>query len=227
MRLLTICTLLVVALPAHAARPMITDDARITDPGACQVETWFQRFRDATDWWALPACNPGGNFEVTAGGAHAHAEGEAQRSAFLVQGKTLFKPLETDGWGIGLAAGYATQPGGGSGSGAPYFYVPVSLSFAADRILIHGNLGATRLRVSGDTRFTWGIGGEFALTDRIYAIAESFGQDRGGGLYQGGVRVWLVPAHVQIDATVGSSYNDSREDRWFSLGLRLISPRLF
>jgi hypothetical protein len=227
MRLLSTFALLAVTLPALAARPMITDDARITDPYACQVETWFQRFRDATDWWALPACNPGGNFEVTAGGAHAHADGGTQSSAFLIQGKTLFKPLETDGWGIGLAAGYATKPGGGSSSGAPYAYIPFSLSFAEDRFVVHSNLGAIRLRETGVTRFTWGIGGEFAVTERIYAIAESFGQDKGGGFYQGGARIWLVPGHVQVDATVGSSYHDSRADRWFSLGLRLISPRIF
>ena len=31
---------LLIALSASAARPMITDDARLTDPGACQVESW-------------------------------------------------------------------------------------------------------------------------------------------------------------------------------------------
>ena len=34
------------ALPnAHGARPMVTDDARIVDPKACQVETWVRADR--------------------------------------------------------------------------------------------------------------------------------------------------------------------------------------
>ncbi len=44
--------------PAHAARPMYTDDARIVDPKSCQVESWIRFNRDSTEYWALPACNP-------------------------------------------------------------------------------------------------------------------------------------------------------------------------
>ena len=106
----------------------------------------------------MPACNPGGNFELTLGGALAYADGNRESGALVIQGKTLFKPLETNGYGIGLAAGYSTQPGSGQ-SGSPYFYVPVSFSLADDRLVIiqPGNLNerdATRPRpgVGGDRR---------------------------------------------------------------------------
>jgi len=212
---------------AHAARPMITDDARLVDPGACQLESWVQFLRDETIGWALPACNPGGNFELTVGGALARPQGASTEGAYLIQGKTLFKALEPGGWGAGLAAGYATQPGQGTRDGSPYAYVPLSLSLADDRAVIHLNPGIIRRREIGDTRLTWGVGGEFALSERAWLIAESFGQDKGSGFYQGGMRVWIIPGHVQLDATYGSSFAESRDDRWFSLGLRLISPRIF
>jgi hypothetical protein len=52
---------------AKGARPLVTDDARIVDPGACQLETWT-RLGDAGDeYWALPACSPIANLELTAG----------------------------------------------------------------------------------------------------------------------------------------------------------------
>jgi expansin (peptidoglycan-binding protein) len=38
--------------------------------------------------------------------------------AWMIQGKTLFKPLATNTYGVGLAAGYATQPGDGQSGGA-------------------------------------------------------------------------------------------------------------
>ncbi len=218
---------LLASLPgAHAARPMITDDARLTDPQACQLETWAHGHRQRNELWALPACNPGGNFEFTLGGALARAHGEADSGAVLVQGKTLFRKLESNGFGFGLAAGYATQPGNGQ-SGAPYFYFPASLSLADDRIVVHSNLGATYDRESRGTRLTWGLGSEIQTIERLYVIAESYGQDKGNPFVQFGLRYWLVPNHVQLDTTWGSQLGHIRDERWLSLGLRLITPPLF
>lgn len=211
---------------ANAARPMITDDARLTDSGACQVETWVHLHGKQREWWALPACNPGGNFELTLGGALAWNGREQDSGALVVQGKTLFKPLETNGYGIGLAVGYAAQPGA-SHDGNPYFYVPTSFSLADDRFVIHTNLGYTRERENHETRFTWGIGSEIELSARTYLIGESYGQDRDHPFFQIGIRHWLVPGHVQIDTTYGNRFGIYGEERWLSIGLRLISPRWF
>ena len=43
----TLALLLAAARPAVAARPLVTDDARVTSPGACQLETWT-KVGDAT-----------------------------------------------------------------------------------------------------------------------------------------------------------------------------------
>ena len=90
---------------AYAARPFITDDARLTTGGSCQLESWMRVYRDSRELWALPACNPGGNFEITLGGGRAKANGEAATDDYVLQGKTLFRTLEPNGWGWGLAVG--------------------------------------------------------------------------------------------------------------------------
>ncbi|WP_226401936.1 hypothetical protein [Ferribacterium limneticum] len=227
MRLLSaLLLLLAITATAHAARPMITDDARLTDGGACQVESWVHLHGSQHELWALPACNPGGNFELTFGGALAYADGHQESGALVIQGKTLLKPLETNGYGIGLAAGYATQPGSAH-TGNPYFYVPVSFSLADDRVVIHTNLGYTRERENQENRLTWGVGSEIQITDRAWLIAESYGQDKGNPFFQMGVRYWIVPGHVQIDTTYGSRFGAISDQHWFSIGLRLISPSLF
>jgi hypothetical protein len=228
MKIFSLCLLgiALAASAAHAARPMITDDARLTDAGACQVESWAHLHRDLQEYWALPACNPGGNFELTAGGALAYADGRAQSGAVLIQGKTLFKPLETNGFGIGLAAGYSTTPGEGQ-SGSTYFYIPASLSLADDRLFVHINLGNMRERETEEHRLTWGVGLEAQASERLFVIGESYGQDKGSAFFQGGVRYWVVPGHVQIDTTYGSRLGQIYEERWISIGLRLISSRLF
>lgn len=218
--------LLLAAQTAHAARPMTTDDARLTDAGACQVESWVHLHGGQREIWALPACNPGGNFELTLGGALSYSGSRQERGAQVIQGKTLFKPLVTNGYGIGIAAGYATQPGSAN-SGHPYFYVPVSFSLADDLAVIHTNLGYTRERENKENRLTWGVGTEIQITPSSYLIAESFGQDKGAAFFQMGLRHWIVPGHVQIDTTYGSRFGAISDQHWFSIGLRLISPTLF
>ncbi len=205
---------------------MITDDARLTDAGACQVESWAHLHGKEREFWALPACNPGGNFELTLGGALAFSDGERQSSAFVVQGKTLLKPLETNGYGIGFAAGYAKQPGS-EASGSPYFYIPVSFSFADDRVVIHTNIGDLNERESHSHRLTWGIGSELQTSERLYIIAESYGQDKSNAYFQTGLRYWIVPGHIQVDTTYGSQFGHVHDKYWVSIGLRLITPRLF
>lgn len=224
--LLALPGLLLAAQAAHAARPMTTDDARLTDAGACQVESWVHIHGSQREIWALPACNPGGNFELTLGGALSYSGTRQERGAQVIQGKTLFKPLATNGYGIGIAAGYATQPGSAH-SGHPYFYVPVSFSLADDLAVIHTNLGYTRERENHENRLTWGVGGEIQLSAQNYLIAETYGQDKGSPFFQLGLRHWIVPNYLQIDTTVGSRFGQFSEERWLSIGLRLISPTWF
>src|SRR6185295_7629205 len=88
---------------AQAARPMVTDDARTVDPGACQVEAWQRTLRGSRERWAFPACNPTGNLEVTLGGNDIADGNGGRANDFVVQGKTLFRNLETNSYGYGLA----------------------------------------------------------------------------------------------------------------------------
>ena len=45
---LTLALTFVLRLPtAHAARPLITDDARLVDAKACQVESWVRTNKDS------------------------------------------------------------------------------------------------------------------------------------------------------------------------------------
>ena len=94
-------------------------------------------------------------------------------------------------------------------------------------MVIQTNLSATRLRESAETSLTWGVGSEIQTTERLYLVAETYGQDKGNPFFQLGVRYWIVPNHVQIDTTYGSQTGNIHDERWFSIGLRLISPRLF
>jgi hypothetical protein len=213
---------MVSATCVHAARPMATDDARIVDDKACQLESWVKSRRDSTEYWAQPACNFTGNLELTLGAARTR-EGQATRNSDqLIQGKTLFKALEPNGWGWGLAMGHARHPSA-NGSGDYYAYVPVSLSTRDDRLVFHTNIGWLREQETRSHRMTWGLATEAQLSASAWLIAETYGQNRGRPFYQMGLRYWIVPNHVQLDATYGNRAGSSTQERWFSIGLRLLS----
>lgn len=215
---------LMFAMPAaHGARPMITDDARLVDPKACQVESWYRRNRSTSEFWALPSCNLTGNLEVTLGGARVHGEGAARTSDVILQGKTLFRTMAPNGWGAGLVVGVDRHPDKPDSPIDPYAYVPTSFSFNDDRFVLHANLGWLNERVIGRHRFTYGLGSETQLSPRVYLVAEAFGRNEGKPSMQFGIRYWIVPNHVQIDATYGNRFGIDPNERWLSIGLRLLS----
>jgi hypothetical protein len=225
------CALLLPALllsaPSQAARPMATDDARIVDAKACQVESWVRRNRHSTEFWALPACNPTGGAELTLGGAHqgGSAEDGPARNLGVMQAKTLLKPLETNGWGVGLSVGLVERLRTPR-SGDPYLNLPMSWSLRDDHLFLHANLGWLREheRASQRHRLTWGLATEAQLHQRAWLIAETFGQQSGKPSFQFGLRLWLIPDRVQVDTTYGSRFGNHRDERWISIGLRLLTP---
>jgi hypothetical protein len=211
LRQITVRTVSVAALlalgpvPAHAARPFFTDDARVVDKGHCQLETFYkdQRSYAGSEFWFLPACNPLG-FEMTVGGNRI----EGERNT-IVQAKFLLKPLEPNG------VGYAVSLG--TFGGEPYFNTVASASFLNDRLVVHGNLGSFR-----DIGGTWGVGLEALLAPpRVYGIFEAFGQHRETPTYHYGIRFWVIPNRFQIDTTRGDQFGAAAR-RFYTVGLRFI-----
>lgn len=212
---------------AQAARPMNTDDARIVDAKACQVESWVKFNRGSTEYWAQPACNFTGNLELTLGGARGKDDAGMQATDIVIQGKTLFKTLEPNGWSWGLAAGNVRHPPIHTSSslvGDLYAHVPATFAFRNDRVLLHTNLGWLHGKEARKHRMTWGVGADVQWRETAWLIAETFDQNQGKPFYQMGPRYWLVLNHVQVDTTYGGRLGRSMQERWFSIGLRLLSP---
>jgi hypothetical protein len=220
------CAFVFAASTVQAARPLITDDARIVDPKACQLETWVRRNTGSTELWALPACNPTGNVELTFGGAMTRELGTTRTTDVQLQGKTVFRKLEANDWGVGLVVGNLRHPNDARRDFASdlYGYIPASFSFADDVLVVHVNAGAARPQERSGHRATWGIGSEIRVHDRVFLIPEIFNQTGGRPLFQAGLRYWLMPGRLQLDVTYGDRVGHSRGERWFSLGMRVLTP---
>lgn len=215
------------SLPAFAARPFNTDDARIVDAGGCQIETFVKKQRNAGERedWFLPGCNPGGSHEFTFGGLNIRNDAEGRASALIAQAKTLLKPLQADGYGVALTLGatrqrpFAADP---ASHWSPFVNLISSISLRSDAVVVHVNAGALDDRNAGMMRPTWGIGGEILIAPRLYAIVESYGQKGEKAGEQIGVRYWAVPNRLQVDGTLGSQRSGPPARSWISLGIRFL-----
>jgi hypothetical protein len=223
---LVLAALALIASPAYAGRPFVTDDARVVDPQGCQVEIFYKRQREfrESEFGVVPACNPWGRVELSLGGTRVDSSQAGDSRTLSLQAKTLLVPLETNGAGFAFTLGVAQV----SPSQSPRVWNPSingigGFSFFDDRIVLHANLGAQRDNQLHLTRGTWGVAAEVLLVaPRLYGILESYGQRLEKPTLQGGVRVWVVPNQVQVDATVGSQHATPFDRRFATLGLRLL-----
>jgi hypothetical protein len=212
---------------AHAARPMNTDDANIVDDKSCQVESWVKSTHASLERWAMPGCNFGHELEWTLGGNSQDQDGVGQTKFWVGQVKKRWLPVGDTSMGIATTLGATSIRPAASDqpTDKDYFLnVPVTVPFGDDRFL-HFNAGWVKHHGLNVSRATWGVGGELPLTPTVIAIAETFGeQDTGRARYQVGLRVWVLPKHVQIDTTYGNQLGQPENLRWLTVGLRLLSP---
>ena len=228
--ILYIIILILFSTHAKAARPFVTDDARLTTDGSCQFESWTRLYESSSEIWALPACNPFGNLEVTLGEGVSHAESEGTTRDYVAQVKTLFKPLEKNGWGIGLGAGKVFHPEikpGPNMFGNSYIYIPASFSFNDDKLVIHTNIGLLKEYKTNSMKTTFGLGSEYKLTNNLLGIAELFGDDKQKPFIQMGFRYAVMPNLLQFDSTLGQWVSGKSEDVWLSIGVRITPEGLF
>ncbi len=217
----------IVASPAQAARPLVTDDARTVDPNGCQIESYVKRQRnfDEREFWFLPACNPGGHAELTLGGTRTDNEASGRSSSTIAQAKFLLRPLKTDGYGAALSLGAQnTRPFVPTGDTKwnPYVNLIGSRSLLEDRLFVHVNLGTIKDRVRDTSTGTWGLGTEIVFTPRLIGIVETFGQTSERPNRQIGLRIWIIPDKLQVDGTLGMQSGYAPDRRWNSIGIRAL-----
>lgn len=226
MKTLTVAPSLAVLLilqPAcvHAARPLTTDDAYTLNPRQCQLETWRQHGARQTDYWAVPACNFGGGWELAAGAARIDPRNGSSSRMGLVQAKTTLHTSESGIWSVGMALADQLRPGAGL-NGDLSLNVPLSVQLAGERLLAHANLGWLRQREQPGQR-TWALGLEAAAGERSAFTVEAYGTRFGGTFVQVGVRHTVVAGRADLDAGYGERAGLRGRERYFAFGLTLYA----
>lgn len=213
-----------IAGSAHAERPLDTEDATIVDKGWCQLESWVFSSRTTTRYWLVPACNPFGNLELKAGYARERPDDAPGFNDWVLEAKTLLKPLAPNEWGFGLSASALRFDGGADRTWGYTALFIASRSLADDRVRLHGNLGALYTQRTRGTSGVWGFAGEYDVTDRVTVVGEVAGVAGEGRLGQIGGRVWLVPERIFLDGTVGRSNVSAPTHTIFTFGIYVAGP---
>jgi hypothetical protein len=162
------------------------------------LESYVQRTDAAREFWATPSCNVGGTWELAVGAAATDMRAHGH---YGLQAKTVLKPLDAGGWGIGWcwptsSATDAARRRPVGQRAAQFFAARRQRAAAPER-----RRGAHPVTRSTDA--TWGVGAEFKLNERNSLTAEAYGQQRNGSRYQFGYAHALIPDRLQIDATWG------------------------
>ena len=230
LRLGLLSGLLILVCPlTWAARPMVTDDANVVDPRACQVETWVRSGHVSTERWAVPGCNFFADTELSVGSNLLSEPNGQTQQLRLWQLKKRWRVVEPGQWGLSTTVGRVDSPSSAAGFSPAqdtYLNIPITLPTQQGTIL-HWNLGAYHHQAERVTQTTWGMGGEVPLNPSLFAIMEAFGETGSRSKVQMGLRYWIIPQAVQIDTTFGQDLRGTHQSSWFSLGLRLLTPALY
>jgi hypothetical protein len=218
---------LVTGSSAEAGQPLVTDDAAIVAPKACQVETWARYAHDGHEYWAQPACNFTGNLELSVAGARANPDAGESSNLVQLQAKTVLFSRDEGTWSFGATAGAARDTAAPHGSSAFQLYYAKALTswYPRSDLELDLNLGAANAYGSG----TFALAGaaiQYAIVSNLRLLAEAFHDEPGRAKYQIGARYIIVRDRFEAYASYGNRLNGSSSEWSAIVGIRVQTASL-
>ena len=207
----------------RAGQPLVTDDAAVVAPHTCQLEAWAHSSSDGHEYWAQPACNFGGDVELSVGGARAYPFGDARSSLIQLQAKAVLFPRADGEWSLGAVAA-ATRD-----TGAPRARTAFQTSnvtglaswYPREDLEIDLNLGVAYEYGSGSFAVA-GLAVQYAPNDALQLLGEIFRDEPGRAKFQVGLRGIVVADRFEVYVSYGNRFDATQ---WFATaGIRLQTP---
>ena len=220
----SLASCLISADPAYAGQPLYTDDATILPQGACQVEAFSKRLLDrgraGAEAAVQPACNLGGNAEWSLAYTRVNSSDESKLHLIGIGAKTVFRTLETGGWGAGASIGVTSDVSHrirSQSAGVNFLYS----NAPNDLVLFHLNVGATR-KSGNRTMGTWSTALEYNLNERSALSVERYGEQHQRPYWRVGGRTALVADRFQVEAALENQSGAGRKSMILFLGFTLF-----
>jgi len=213
--------------PAHAVRPLITDDAAVNDRGQCQVEIWQERTSGVRGTNLAPACGIADGLEFGMSYTR-YSPASADAGGWGLQLKTVFESVKTERWAFGAKLNTLSIHNKFTRGYSPDSYSATLLGSGkyGGGLSLHTNLGMIHDRTASETSATYGLAvvQEFGQTGFVFA--ELTGDHRSGAFRNVGAAVWLIPERLSIDFSAGRQ-NGGSSSTLYTVGLGFYGTKVF
>lgn len=204
---------------AHAGASLYVDDAAVTPPGQCQVESWARAYFPSQELTMVPACGMAGT-EFSLGFSRFSAPGATRLWSPGL--KHVFRDAGVEQWGVGISLGASWDARRGRWV-AGALNVPASIAFDEDEhLVLHVNLGWGKGEGKTGT-VTGGVGAELALDASWHLLAELYGDPHGTAAGEVGLRRAFGEG-VSVDLLIGHEAGLGTGP-WLTLGLNVAFAR--
>ncbi|RUO26886.1 hypothetical protein CWE09_09405 [Aliidiomarina minuta] len=189
----------------------LVDDADITPPGECMLETWFQRASAGApqrvdqpnashSWVAMPICTTQNGWEVSLPVEYNTSDSEL--AAYGLELKTMLS-TNLNGGALALSVGVMRDHQESDFEGGfinlPYSY-PVN-----DALMVHVNVGTEYNNFDSEWNPTWGLATTFTVNERLDLIAETAGVSDDSPAAALGFRT-VLNDRIEFDASFGRDF---------------------
>lgn len=200
-------TALLVAAPVLAESPMATDDAGTLDKGGMKVEGVWSKDDKTKGGELLFGFSPVENLELEVAVARAR-DADFKASALGFGAKWV--PYRNDtGWSLGARFDYGRarvteRATADKFTEREYALTGLASYRLANGQVLHLNLGAARVKASGDsdTIGAWGAGYEFPLAARLQLTVEAYGEEHARPDKAIGLRYAILDG-LKVSAAIG------------------------
>ena len=218
---------LVLATQAHAARPLITDDAAVNDFGQCQIEVWQERTQGVRGPTFAPACGVADNLEFGLSYTR-YSPASADAGGYGLQLKTVFESIKTERWAFGAKLNTFSIHNRYTRGYSPDSYSATLLGSGkyGKGLSLHTNLGMIHDRTASETSATYGLAVVQEFGQSGFVFAELTGDHRSGAFRNAGAAVWLIPERLSIDFSAGRQ-NGGGGNTLYTIGLGFYGTKVF
>ncbi|MBX3619763.1 MAG: hypothetical protein KF891_07245 [Rhizobacter sp.] len=217
--------------PAHAGRPLATDDAATAPVGSCQLEGWQARSDGQRSLTLAPACGLAPGLEVGLDASRSSPRETAPDTAGAAlkwaPAAGSFPTAAGDlALGLKLGLGYS-RPDGGPWSRSGHDLVALASLNLSPGWALHANLGTAHDRASAKNASFAGLALVWTPAEPVLLFVEAQANDRrdifGGSTRSLGARWWLIQDRLGLDLTThrssGAPSAWSVGLGWYGLGL--------
>lgn len=190
----------------------LVDDATITDPGTCQLETWTSRVSGESVWILQPACSTQGGWEFAVPLVYSWSDSEVTEVG--LEAKTIVSE-DVYGGALAFTVGLVMDTVDDEFAGG-FVNIPYSRELNAYWTL-HLNAGTEYDRIGKYWNALWGVATTYALTQHIDVITEVAGVGSDDPIFGFGARYQFD----RFDLDLGIARDTQVNDTIYTIGLNV------